>query len=327
MYCRSTVNVLPFESTICDMLGTRMPDLHNPAVTDFNAITDQRCLDIWTRVGHRPWTVAWSGGIDSTAIVVSLLRNLRRDQLDQISIACNTASIYEYAWFYHHYIRPNFRTVPAYSILEPETVQGCVVINGNPADQMFPSGGILAMIQSGIDVDQNMFTYPDALIRYVADRTTDRAAKWLYDRVVASIRAQDLDLHTYSDMFWWAQFNFNWTGMLIKLAKKPWLDQGNLRPYLDTVVNWFDTPDYQRWAWQCRGRNIARHLGAYKQSIKDYIFDYTQDQYYWKFKTKTGSSSIRLPAGAGACVLSDWTVLSDQDIPKILDLLPAHLAA
>ena len=53
-----------------------MPDYTQPFNRTFEQVSDQRCLDLRASHWHKPWVIMWSGGIDSTVMMTSILRNI-----------------------------------------------------------------------------------------------------------------------------------------------------------------------------------------------------------------------------------------------------------
>jgi hypothetical protein len=79
----------------------------------FEEVTDSRALDIAKLIdtSDRNICVSYSGGIDSTLVVVSLLKNLKKEQLKRIKISMSSDSIIENPIFFKNYILPNFELI------------------------------------------------------------------------------------------------------------------------------------------------------------------------------------------------------------------------
>lgn len=322
--CRSDPNVLPLRNDLCRHMQCEFPRLDPDFSRSFAEITDQRCLDLWQSHNNRPWIIGWSGGIDSTVILTSIMRNLDAHQRENISVACNSASMYEYPWFYEKVIKPNFRTVPSNVIRQANTTNPCYVIKGELADQLVLGLDGSDMVQQGIDIMQCPLRNPDDFLKFMTSRTDSRhSAEWAYDRTIASMQSQDFPIETYRDLTWWIYFNFNWTNVMMRSITPEWIVDGSARFAIESLPYWFGTVDYQNWSRQ-NLQVIDASTEARKQHFKDYIYEYTRDPYYWVFKTKVGSSSIRPPTPNTLCLLDDFSVITDLD--QILDLLPDYAA-
>ena len=82
-----------------------------PTTETFEQVTDQRCIDLHRTHWHKPWVVMWSGGIDSTLMLTSILRNISPGDFKNIQVWCNSASVYENPKFFMDHIQPNFEVV------------------------------------------------------------------------------------------------------------------------------------------------------------------------------------------------------------------------
>ena len=73
----------------------------------YEDITDARTEDVRKLIIEKntKFAVAYSGGIDSTLVVASLIKNLTKEQLTNIYIYCDTASVIENPIFYKKFIQ------------------------------------------------------------------------------------------------------------------------------------------------------------------------------------------------------------------------------
>src|SRR6266487_1681100 len=76
----------------------------------YEQLCDERAREVLGYNG--PLHVFWSGGIDSTCLLVSLLKARGGDR---ITVLMNRDSIAEYPYFYHTHIRGKLRTVSSAS--------------------------------------------------------------------------------------------------------------------------------------------------------------------------------------------------------------------
>jgi hypothetical protein len=77
--------------------------------------------------------------------------------------------------------------------------------------------------------------------------------------------------------------------------------------------------------------NTSEKLGTttteYKFAAKKYIYSVNKDNYYFKYKTKMGSSDVFLDfVPDWCCVDNDWNLLNFKDhADQIVTMLPDHL--
>jgi hypothetical protein len=95
-----------------DLAGTvcPMPEITNNEF-DFGRVIESIADDFCQLVKHTGKTpyICWSGGIDSTSILVSILKVAPADILKDLVILCNDRSIIENTYFYYKYIDKKFK--------------------------------------------------------------------------------------------------------------------------------------------------------------------------------------------------------------------------
>jgi len=329
-YCRKGHNSLPFVYEQ-DFFKTAMPELEVGFKKSFDDITDQRCVDLFRSHSDRPWLVTWSGGIDSTVILASILKNLSPQQRSNITVSYNKISVYENPKFFHDHVRPNFHVIDSTPQEFGNLLDSHYIIDGDPADMLQGSGFALNAKAWGLDLTQS-WRQESPLVEFLTTVMGDRAAKWTYDHMYSnldSLTNDPLDLKTYADWFWWINFNWKWiANRLHEMQRQP---IPNVKPYVTSAVHWYDTVDYQQWSMNQGRYSLVRDngsLGNYKKISKQYIYAYDKNAHYLKFKTKTDSSSRgpRNKATSWLCVLDDYRTLTEEkDLDLILELLPTHL--
>ena len=109
-------------------------------------ITDNRAREIAKDIVKTDKKVAvmWSGGIDSTLIIVALIKNLSPTELKNITICCNNYSIIENPIFYKNYINNKFSTISSSVYVIEELIdQGYYPILADTADCLLGSMAFL----------------------------------------------------------------------------------------------------------------------------------------------------------------------------------------
>lgn len=328
-YVRMGKNTLPFKNDYINPAPAYIPGFN----MSFNEATDLRYQQLARTHNNKPWLVLWSGGVDSTVVLSSILKNSSIEDRKNIHVACNRISVYEYPDFYYRHLEPNFTIIDSSAIAINQTLlDQYYVIDGEPADQLFVAGSAQNILFSNPELlNNNLRTEPDQLLDILA-QTVDRSfAKWHYETMMENINSTNVPLETYYDFFWWHAFNWVWTSINMRsLATQTDTGPVSVRAYLDNFIHWYDTYEYQQWSMNNRINtkcDISRISGN-KLPAKDYIYDYTQDTYYRLFKLKlysTGHQSSQYIA-PWFCLLDDHTRLYlDRDLDRILELLPEHI--
>jgi hypothetical protein len=336
---RTGINNLPFDTSFVNTVGQAMPVYDPNFQLSWHEITDQRALQVQDLVENhnKKIYVQWSGGIDSTCIVVALLKNLDRACLDQVTICYTYDSVMEYHWFYEKHLIPNVRLQDLnQQTLDLQNTDNAILIDGQTADcltmSMAPSLDVNMSVRNSQLLVESWRTRPDTLIDYLAKVTQSRDfAVWYYERVKQSVESVAVPIETYFDFMWWAGFNYDWVYQTFcqwfyiqRLPNFSWQE------FSKKYMPWYTSADYQRWsmknvgAWSKHGNTLS----SFKRDAKKYCFDYTHDEWYSNYKTKVSSRGrpFKHDPGQPFAITDDFRVLDlTQDLPEILNLWHTHL--
>jgi hypothetical protein len=329
-YIRAGKNTLPLKNNLVDRLSFQMPKYDPSFKMSFSEVTDLRLTQLRQTCYNKRWLVLWSGGIDSTVIVASILKNLSPADRANIDIACNRVSIYEHPQFYYRYIEPNFVNIVDSNFLKfnKDLFEKYYIIDGEPADQLYGGFASRGMI-NGNAILKDWRTDPDELIDMFSSRVNLQFAEWYNQTIKENIESIDVPVENYYDFCWWIFFNASWMSILLRpLQFQTSSSVESLKSYLDNFIPWFDTVEYQQWSLTNRlGTKYGINIGERKLASKQYIYKFDHDEYYFRFKTKMESVSRKSSNYNGYfCILDDLTRLTlDRDLEQILQLLPEHI--
>jgi hypothetical protein len=325
-------------------------DFSKPFSESFEQVSDQRCVDLRKSHWHKPWVVMWSGGIDSTTVMTSILRNLPSSDFKNIQVWCNSASVFENPRFFMDHIRPNFKVISHRSYNDMCNDEDVFVIAGE-------SGYVLGIEKYKWHADRSghndqgqdrLWTDRDHLVSY-CDSTGWPAtpgidfANWLYNVMEENIRSTGLPILTVREWWWWFVFNHNWTGNIMQHVYQYCGRESHGR-FLENFIPWVHSDLYQQWAIH----NLNDIVRMKNKSIaKQYIHSVSGDQCFLDFKMKVVSNRrdtrqmyfdikmqdrprmLKNPAQKDdriICILNNRDCLYvDQDVDLISDLLPAHI--
>lgn len=328
-YIRAGENIHPFKNNGIEIFNFEMPT-YDPAFSlSFSDVTDRRLAELRAVKNDQRWLVWWSGGIDSTVIVASILKNLSVSERANIDIACNRISIYENPTFYYNHIKPNFSIIDSNFLeINELLLKKYYVISGDPADQLYGGMASRNMIDRHT-VLRNWRTDPDGLIDFFAQAVDRRFAEWYYETTRENIESVNVPIETYYDFCWWLFFNNSWMSILLRpLQFQTDMSVNNLKLMRSNFITWFSSIEYQQWSLVSRlGVKYGTNISERKLASKQYIYDFDHDEYYFRFKNKMESVS-RTPANwcGYFCILDDYTRLTlDNDLEQILELLPEHI--
>jgi hypothetical protein len=298
---------------------------------DFDSITDERCHQLREHQWDRPWLVEWSGGLDSTLVLCALLKNLNKQDLANITVGMTPVSIYENPNFFHNCIKGKLQikdiTAPDYQNL----YKTHYLITGEPADML--TGGALAMhaCSNGLDLTLPWRDNQSVILDFFAGTSAGSAgAQWLIDTMAHDIENRE---ETYPpvdnilEWFHWINLSWKWTTKQIYKFKPGLHDP---KQYFHSLINWFDTDDYQNWSINHGRYSLITDgisLNSYKKDFRRYIMRIFPDHYYAQFKIKVASTSWAMSQmHPWACLLDDGSTLTAQNhLEEIASLIPTVL--
>lgn len=265
-------------------------------LTDFNKTYQQICIEraeqliAQSHLISKPIVILYSGGIDSTTVVISFIL-ASGGNYDNIFIALNTQSIRENPKFYFSYIRGKFKLVPSEQALD--LLDGSsIIVGGEFNDQLFGTDIYKKII------DHYDFEYLNQL--YTEKRIIDflnirgmslSSSKIWYSLLHDQIKSTNLcEIKTIKDFFWWYNFCFKWQSVYCRTISRSTKPDVINQEFLDIYYQqFFITEDFQKWSMLNPDKKIIDSWSSYKISAKEFIFDFNRDQDYFDSKTKVGS--------------------------------------
>jgi hypothetical protein len=269
-----------------------------PAVDEsFEELCNRRAMQIGIKQrdsGKQYVNLMWSGGIDSTVAVVSLLKTWQRQDLDTVRILLSSASIREAPEFYRNFILPNFRGRLLNSTVAPYSnfLKDSLLVTGELGDQLF--GAELAKFAARIGGSNNRAVnrkdpaWKDMTIRIFSlllSGNLDSARRLfaLYEPIIDECPHSVDSVYTF---FWWWTFTQKWQHAKFRIML--YMNEPVLADFTKSAIHFFDDPQLQRWAIQHPELKIRDTWETYKYPAKDLIVDYTGDREFHS-KQKRGS--------------------------------------
>lgn len=240
---------------------------------------------------NKPIVILYSGGIDSTAVVISFL--LATQDTSNITIALNTSSIQENPNFYYNHIRGKFNLLPSERTLDLLTGE-YIMVGGEFNDQLFGSD-IMGEYQKLFPVEQLFAPYSESNIVPFFEHVgmTNAEAKRWYSLLDNHMRSNGrCEIKYVKDFFWWLNFAFKWQSVYFRIisrtARRDLINAEFLNNYYH---QFFNTDDFQCWSMMNPDKKIVKDWRGYKITAKEFILEYTHDQEYFENKVKMGSLS------------------------------------
>lgn len=232
-----------------------------------------------TSLGY-PQTVFWSGGVDSTLIVIALLMIGSNDP-DFLNIACTHKSIEEYPWFYRFLKQKGIKIHVGFtdSIYQYSGITGKEnLLTGHLADYIFHCGNICIRNDN---CDWKDF-YPKDIVEFI-EPLVDICPK---------------KITKLYDVAWWLRFTMHWQD-----AK--YAPYTSLKAKPRSIINFFDSPQWEEWSLENHGNDFAQTDPLlYKPEAKKFIIEYTGDKDYW--------NKMKIPSLKVKRNLKSWQYLNEN---------------
>jgi len=261
---------------------------------NFNKNYQQICIERAEQlVSHsrntgKPIVILYSGGIDSTTVVISFIL---ANNKDNIFVALNTQSIRENPKFYYENIRGKFRLVPSEQTLD--LLDGsCIMIGGEFNDQLFGSDIYKKIIDLyGFDYLMRPCNEKNITDFFISVGMSVYNAKIWFDLINKQIKLSNLcEIECVKDFFWWLNFCFKWQSVYCRIIARSADSKIINKKFLDTHYHqFFMTEDFQKWSMLNPDKKIIDSWFNYKITAKQFIFEYTRDQEYFNTKVKMPS--------------------------------------
>jgi hypothetical protein len=240
-----------------------------------------------------PVWVLWSGGVDSTTALVSLLKAGEKLSRERIVVMLSEDSITEYPEFYRKHLRGKLKCQSS-ALLPHMLGRKALFVSGEGNDQLMGSDVIAGAIgQFGVDKIKGRYDrklFEDFLTAKMGgDNETAKLFTKLFDRLRG---ASPIEIKTNFDQLWWINFSTKWqtvyTRGLCYTAKanaskmsKKWCET--------YYVPFFMNDDFQLWSMHNTDQRIRDGWASYKWPSKELIYEFTKDPVYRDNKLKRGS--------------------------------------
>ena len=250
---------------------------------------------------QQPLYVLWSGGIDSTAILVSFLQTGR--SLDNVTVILNYSSVTEYKLFYEQYIKTTFKilvTEEAMLLMSLGKLDG-IVISGEQADQLVGSPLSTFILQRMPPGSLGAkFNYANFNALCNAKGMDEQSTRCWYELYSSTFDKAPRTIETMFDLAWWHGFNFKWQKGAFVMY---------LRVHKDIDVR----PFYSGLPFQDWSIHYMPELANIKFEVKDFVFNFTGDKIYHSNKIKHPSSTLYYAVPASAAVNDSFDKIQQKD--------------
>lgn len=274
------------------------PDYTVPETRSFEELMLYRAEELWRWIEDdgREAVIWWSGGIDSTGLLVAMLRTSTPTRMQLVKIGFNDRSIKEYPKFYDEVVKK----LPSEFISHNDGREIDLTrlhISGEIGDQLFGADMVRACFGKGgksfigrQHFEGNAFKpWRDTISPFAHAHLSTR--EWadyhpqvmeIYEQLCA---AAPIEIVTVFDFWWWMNFNLKFTHVSNRIQLGS-IDSALARK---RIMAFFDTEYFQKWSVANHDKKIKDTWKSYKWPLKQFVFDWNKDREWFTHKTKVES--------------------------------------
>jgi hypothetical protein len=256
---------------------------------------------------NKPIAVYWSGGIDSTLVLVSLLK--AGVPFDQLTVVLSSFSIVEYKSFYNNHIKDKLNVRKVGPSIYPYIKTNELIVTGEHGDQVFGSDNA-GLYKNDFD---NLFTetWQEGFRRRVKSNKADEILEPL-------MKKAPFEIKNAFDGYWWYNITCKWQHVSLRMTSH----MKDIPAFLSVVRHFFNTPEFQLWSMNeqnHRTLKIKNTWNSYKFEAKRLIREFDGNEDYEREKLKIGSLPTYI-VKPFIFLFEDYTrITCDQDMKTMLD--------
>lgn len=256
-------------------LPTLKEDLRGARSLSWSECCAERALAL-LKMNRPRYLISYSGGIDSTALLVAILQTWSEEDQKKIVISMSHDSIDENPSFFRNYLH-RFRWINSLQTMDRlRREPGVLLVTGELGDQLFGSDMLLPVAQDHGDslIHAN---YQDAFAKMLGSWSAPDAgrAQALAERFFPIVEECPFPVRSLHDFLWWFNFSQKWSHVKYRFYEMKTVDL-RLR-YHDQILHFYDTPEFQKWSLDNHDLKIRRTMDSYKWKAKEYIHNFTKD--------------------------------------------------
>ena len=251
-----------------------IPEIKGQFNKNLNEVCISQAISLWNQCEEHI-NIYWSGGIDSTLALVSLLNTCPAKK--NIHVYCNMNSVYENPHLYKKLLTLNNIKFKNSSL---EIDDKALFVTGDLGDQIFGSE-LIFKISGKFGFDSIFKPYEQIIFDLFDYRIGNQLSKHLYDFYTPIVNRAPFKIETAFDFIWWWNFSHKWQG--VKYRKKCFL------PDEIKIHHFFDSIEFQLWSLSNHDKKIYKNVESYKYEAKKIIYDFDNNEEYLRNKKKLGS--------------------------------------
>lgn len=229
-------------------------------------------------------SLLWSGGIDSTAALIAIMKAATRHGcLDCLRVLLSVDSVREYPDFYLEFICDRIVHAPVLRPISAGLDPADLNVTGEHGDQLFGSHILDSYVRRGLAGAPWRDILPFVIRERLGSWRPVRQVQRLLDPVIASAPVR---IRTLFDYFWWLNFSLKWQEVSLRL---PAFRGDDALGVYQSLRHFYRDERFQQWAMASTPGTNLGHWSRYKDASKQYILAFTNDRFYFERKEKQDS--------------------------------------
>ena len=282
----------------------RIPKDNNNFNKSFKQICEERSIQL-LNTGKR-LNVFWSGGLDSTTVLFSLLT--KANDLSQIRVILTPASILESGNMFDKFIKNKISYILNVGNIREQFFKQKefkdfdfnkeLLLTGTQLDSLYT----ILRLKIPTDMEYHHLQYEEKLSQHLN--------KNVVDFFIKSTKKFPKKIKTYGDFLKFYCFNFHW-------HKDKYTLKINLDPRYSNLINsFFDIEDFERWSLWSKESIITETKDFLKIKIpqRNLLYELTGDKVYSFEKGKGISAPYISPENNWFFLMEDDTTLTHSDL-------------
>jgi hypothetical protein len=287
---RTNTIKFPLKTTVLPHLA--LPEYITQTLS-FADICDERASFLMKKAKDtgRKLAIMYSGGIDSTTVLCSILKNCStKDIKGNVIVLLSHHSIYENEQFYYDHVIKNFNCVSSFRFPYFLGNDKFIFLSGENADQLFGSQVVanFTELYPFTDLLKSVDDNRDKLVNLFSIRLNGntQSANLLFDKMKMICDSASIPIDTAYKMLWWINFTTKWQSVYVRML--PYSQNKESLKLEENYTTFFGTKEFQLWSMNNSDNLIGMDAKSSKYVAKEYIVSYNGDTNYYS-KPKIGS--------------------------------------
>ena len=292
---------------------------------NFGEVSIDSANQLWSRSKNEDRKIAlfWSGGIDSTVALVSLIQTNPNWCKDLIVYTSDYAVTVEYPLFFNTFIKDKVKTVflSGKDFFNPELINDkVIVVDGTCGDQLWGCNVLQKIIDKAHTPYKSLYTNPVFLDLFIHKNQPAIKSKTI-EYIENLVSNFPVETKTIANLYWMLTFTHKWD--IVRLRHSSFIQDINK---FGGINSFFNTENFQRWTMTNPDLRLQRDWKTYKQPAKDFIYQFTGDDDYRINKLQHESMGKSIHDGSNFCytslvTINGYKLLKDMQTQSYIELL------